>query len=686
MAFDTLFSPIALGGREMRNRIVHTATVTGLGRDRAVTDRLIAYHAARAEGGAAMIVTELMNVHPTSTGAPILVSLHDEGNLDGLSRWADAVEHHGCRLIGQLGHIGRQQLWGLESVPRGASAQPEALYWNSARPFAEDEIPGIVAGYAESAERLKRAGFSGVELHGAHGYLIAQFLSPACNDRTDGYGGSFEGRLRFLRETMAAVRAACGDDFIVGIKLPADERVPGGIDPDEAECIARAAAAEGVLDYLSFSQGTFGLDFDTHLPDMHYPPHPFLPLHARLRAAGGGLPVIGLGRIESANAAETALAEGACDMVGFSRLLISDADWPRKVREGRAGDVRACTFCNYCWGEIHAGKPIRCFQNPLLGHTGESGWKPSPAAAFKRVVVVGAGLAGLEAAWVAAARGHAVTLFSASAEPGGAARLEAQLPGRAEVAQTAEFQHRKAVEAGAEIRPGQAATAAAVMACEPEAVILATGARMRRPPALADQADAVDLRSAVADLLARDAVPSPGTAVLLDMDQTPAVYAAAELLAQRFARVVLLTPAVESARPRQPDVAHGGRAQARAPRHRRAQAHRAHCARRRPRHLPPRDHRRRDGDRGGRATDLRHAACRARRTRVRAGRGRGAGDPHRRLPAAARRRLRHPRRPPRRAGALGRVTLHARDDRPHARLAAKKASVRSQASAASSAS
>ena len=547
MAFDTLFSPITVGGRELRNRIVHTATVTGLGRDRAVTDRLIAYHTARARGGTAMIVTELMNVHPTSSGAPILVSIHDEANLGGLTRWAEAVERHDCRLIGQLGHIGRQQLWGLDSVPRSASSQPETLYWNSARPLGEDEIPGIVSGYAESAERLKRAGFSGVELHGAHGYLIAQFLSPACNDRTDGYGGSFEGRMRFLREVMAAVRAACGDDFIVGIKLPADERVPGGIDPDEAERIA-AAAAEGVLDYLSFSQGAFGPAFDTHLPDMHYPPRPFLPLHARLRAAAGGLPVIGLGRIESAEAAEAALAEGACDMVGFSRLLISDADWPRKMEDGRDGDVRACTYCNYCWGEIHAGKPIRCFQNPVLGSAEEAGWQPPPAGEQKRVVVVGAGLAGLEAAWVAAARGHAVIVFSASAEPGGAARLEAGLPGRSEVAKTAEFQHRKAAEAGAEFRWGETATAAAVMACEPDAVILATGSRMRWPPALVEGAAAVDLRHAVAALAESDTSPARGTAVLLDMDQTPAVYGAVELLAKRFARVVLLTPAPENAR------------------------------------------------------------------------------------------------------------------------------------------
>ncbi len=548
MPFEALFSAIAVGPVRLRNRVVHAATVTGLGRARQPTEALIAYHGERAKGGAGMIVTELLNVHPTSSGAPILVSAHDEGNLAGFQRWAEAVEGAGCRLVGQLGHIGRQQLWGLDSVPVGASARPEPLYWNAARPLAEDEIPGIVAGYAESAERLKRAGFSGVELHGAHGYLIAQFLSPACNDRNDGYGGSLKGRTRFMREVLAAVRAACGGGFVVGIKLPSDERTPGGIDADEALRIARVAAETGVPDYLAFSQGSFGPAFDSHLPDMHYPPRPFLPLHRRLRAVAGGLPTVGLGRFESAEAAEVALAAGDCDVVGLSRVLISDAAWPRKTQEGRAGDIRACTYCNYCWGEIHAGKPIRCFQNPELATAGEAGWRPPRADARKHVAVIGAGLAGLEAAWVAAARGHAVTLFSTSPAVGGAARIEALLPGRAETALTAEFQYAQAKAAGAVFRLGEAATVEAVRACGADVAVLATGSRILRPPTLEGAPDAQDARAAAAALAGRDGPPEAGAAVLLDMDQTLPVYALATLLARRFQRVVLLTPAPEIAR------------------------------------------------------------------------------------------------------------------------------------------
>ena len=243
-----------------------------------------------------------------------------------------------------------------------------------------------------------------------------------------------------MREAMAAVRAACGEDFIVGIKLPADERVPGGIDPDEAERIARAAAAEGVLDYLSFSQGAFGPAFDTHLPDMHYPPRPFLPLHTRLRAAGGGLPVIGLGRIESAEAAETALAESACDMVGFSRLLISDADWPRKT-EGRARRRHPRMHLL----QLLLGRDSRGQAHPLLpeSRAGECGGGRLAAAAG-RTSASGSwwwvpGLAGLESRvgrGGARPRGHGV--LGECAKPGGAARVEALLPGRTEVATTAE--------------------------------------------------------------------------------------------------------------------------------------------------------------------------------------------------------------------------------------------------------
>ena len=230
MAFDHLFSPLEVGAQRLRNRVVHVATVSGYGAGRKVTDRLITYHANRAKGGCAMIVTELLNVHPTSLGSPILVSAHDEGNLDGFKRWAEAVEREDCRLLGQLGHVGRQQLWGPEQIPVSATDKPDRLYWNVAHRLATDEIPEIVAAYVDAADRLRRAGFSGVELHGAHGYLIAQFLSPASNDRDDAYGGDRNGRMRFAREIIAGIRETCGTEFILGIKLAADEKIAGGID------------------------------------------------------------------------------------------------------------------------------------------------------------------------------------------------------------------------------------------------------------------------------------------------------------------------------------------------------------------------------------------------------------------------------------------------------------------------
>ena len=541
--FTRLFSPLQVGGRTLRNRIALPATLTNYGSGNRVTPRWINFLAERAKGGAGMIITEILAVDPAALAQGAIITAFNSANEDGFKATAAEVEGHGACLVGQLWHPGRQQLWSPISSPKGISDQPDAYSWTVPHVMSTDDMRQVADRYVEVAGRLKRCGFNGVELHGAHGYLITQILSPWSNQRTDIYGGSLENRVRFVREVAQAIRQTCGSKFVIGLKMPGDEGVAGGIDPDEAARITSLLARDRVLDYFAYSQGNFTLSLETHVPDMYFRHGHFLDIHKKLRPAAAGQPVMAIGRIATPEEAEAAIADGACDLVGLTRALIADADWPAKAREGRINEIRPSSYDNFCWGEIHAGKPLAEVNNPQLGQKGESGWRAPVASKKRRVAIVGAGPAGLQAAAVAAHAGHDVTLFSRSVSVGGKLNWEISLPGRGEYQKLIGWLERQARKAGVKIEAGKPADVDAVIAIKPDRVIMATGSHQRRPDNFTGDG-----------IAARDWNPQStkervkGTAVLFDMDHSAATYGVADGLAQRYSRVFLLTPRTQIAR------------------------------------------------------------------------------------------------------------------------------------------
>ena len=545
--YPHLFSEIEVGARMVRNRIALPATLTNFGAGNRITDRWANFLAERARGGCGLIVTEIIAVDPEALAHGAIVTGYDDANDAGFERVAAEVHAADSCILGQLWHPGRQQLWHPSRSPAGVSDQPDALSWTVPRVMTTQECARLVDAYVEVARRLARCGFDGVELHGAHGYLITQFLSPWSNTREDGYGGDLEGRTRFVREIAERVRDACGQSFVVGFKMPADEGVDGGIDVEEAARITERLAATGAFDLFAYGQGNFSLSLENHVPDMHFHPGHFIDLHRRMREVSGGIPVMALGRVGTPDLAERIVAEGYGDLVGMTRAQVSDAAFGNKAREGRQDDIRPCIFDNFCWGQVHAGKPLEEFHNPHLGERGEAHWTPNPASRSRRVAVVGAGPAGLEAAWIAAARGHEVSLIGAGPSAGGKLYLEARLPGHADVAKVVEHQLRMANRHGVRFVLSTVADEAAVRSLSPDAVVVATGAKMRRPRWAWSNGVLVISAVEFAGRLGTPGAPSGRTALVFDHDHTAPTYAVAQALADSHEQVVLLTPRTQIA-------------------------------------------------------------------------------------------------------------------------------------------
>jgi 2,4-dienoyl-CoA reductase-like NADH-dependent reductase (Old Yellow Enzyme family) len=542
-SYPALLQPFNLAGVPLRNRVMHASMSTKMSAGPGVTDALIQYHATRALGGAALIVSEPLGMAPHQREMPRPQVMPTQ--MDGFRRWADAVESHDCRLLGQIQDAGRgRHYFGRSHDALGASALPDDLSWTVPHALQAGDIQALVAAFAEASYALKSCGFSGVELSAGHGHLFHQFLSPWSNRREDAYGGDWAGRTRFVAEVLAAIRALCGKGFIIGLKLPGEDGVADSIGVTEAAIITERLTGARQADYVSFCQGSHARSLEMHLPDRYGERLPYLDLTRRLRMAAGGTPVVALGRITDPAEAEAILQRGDAELIGLGRALVADPAWLTKASINRVHDLRYCISCNTCWGTITSDhRPIACVNNPRVGRTDEADFWPSAAPVSRRVSVVGAGIAGLEAAWVAAARGHQVTLFGASDELGGRARLRAPLPGGETITSIYDYQHTAAVRAGVTFRLGRRASFEDLMASRPDAVVLACGSDMIPPDWLpSEERDLVgDLRCVMAGLTTVRG-RQKGTAVIFDADHSEGTYASAERLQDLFDRVVILTP------------------------------------------------------------------------------------------------------------------------------------------------
>ncbi|HRX90524.1 MAG TPA: NADH:flavin oxidoreductase, partial [Steroidobacteraceae bacterium] len=332
--YPSLFAPLNHGRLRFKNRIVHASMSTRMTLEQRATARQIQYSANRARGGCAAIVTEPLNVARNQTQSH-KVRVWDDHALDSLKQWAEAVESHDCRLLGQVQDPGRgRHERGRNPSAFGPSALPDDLSWTVPRALSVDEIRIMIEDFANSAARLERCGWSGVEISAGHGHLFHQFLSPLSNDRTDDYGGTPENRARFLLETIAAIRASCSNQLLLALKLPGDDGMPGGIGPEAAAEITQRVADPAVIDYICYTWGTHSHTLDLHIPDMHFPRATFVSITRALQRSARGIPVMAVGLITDPAEANGIIERGDAMLVGLGRPLVTDPAFPNKARAG----------------------------------------------------------------------------------------------------------------------------------------------------------------------------------------------------------------------------------------------------------------------------------------------------------------------------------------------------------------
>lgn len=477
MKFPHLFSPYAIRNMRLKNRLVMAPMESHLGNaDGSVSKEAIAYYRERALGGVGLVVVEFTCVDGTdgfSSMAPQL-RLDSPFYRSGHGKLAAAIQSGGARACVQLSHAGRQT---RETVigrqPVSSSAVPLAsLYLNAVpRALDEPEIARIVDSYARAAATAIQVGYDAVMLHGAHGYLLQQFLSPLVNRRTDGWGGDFERRLRFPLAVVEAVRAAIGDAPLL-YRMSVSDFLEGGLSVEDSEVIAPRLCEAGV-DAIDISCGSLDR-VDVIVEPMSVDEGWRLPMARRIRAATDK-PVICAGVIRRPEMAEAAIAAGDTDMISLGRALLADPLWPNKARAGRSQDIRPCTSCNWCIKETGANRGVGCAENPRCGH--ETDPPIDGFGAGRRAAVVGAGPGGIAAALLLDQAGFGVTLYEKRASLGGNLVTSATPPGKEKLFWYRDFLLRRLAASGVDVRPGTVADAAGILGEGPDVIVLANGSR-----------------------------------------------------------------------------------------------------------------------------------------------------------------------------------------------------------------
>ena len=471
--YPRLFSPLTLHTLTLKNRVVMPpmctdyATIGG-----AVTDRLIDYYTARAQGGVGLVDVEFAYIHPSGKVFEHMLGIYDDKLIPGLKRLTDSVHQGGAKIVVQIAHGGRRSHSDITGFAPAAPSPIPRLNGETPKELSLGEIEELIQAFILAAKRAKKAGFDGVMIHMAHGYLIQQFLSPFSNARTDRYGGDLEGRARFGLEILKGIRSELGDGYPITTRLCGDEFVKGGFDLVQSIQVAKMLEANGA-NAIEVSTGTHETGHIIIAPP-YYPMGFLSPLSEGIKKAVG-IPVGIVGRIHTPEVAEQLLAQGKADLIAVGRALIADPEWAKKAQEGRPETICPCISCNQgCSDRMYFQQDITCTVNPSAGREGT--FPVEPARKKKKVLILGGGPAGLEAARIAAMRGHEVQLHEREKELGGQLNIASVPPAKEETKKFKEFLLREVRNLPIKVTHGKL-DAKTLKRLSPDFVVVAVGGK-----------------------------------------------------------------------------------------------------------------------------------------------------------------------------------------------------------------